>query len=172
MTPAFLACSFPLRLSPSGQPDGPETSLRVSPDCIGDSAPRSAAHSFQAPGSQPLGTYSGPPVAWIAALGSLPHVSTLSGQATQPYLPGYPSPCGRQHSLLGRSCARPSVDPPHGVSPGRARLGRGYFVPHDRDAVGVGSFSTPGLRCPSWGSSKPPRSVPTIAVEATSGDLT
>src|ERR1700722_46654 len=27
--PAFLACSFPLRLSPSGKPDGPETSLQV-----------------------------------------------------------------------------------------------------------------------------------------------
>ena len=51
MSPAFLACSFPLRLSPSGQPDGPETSLRVSPGCARDSAPRSAAHSFQVSGS-------------------------------------------------------------------------------------------------------------------------
>jgi hypothetical protein len=44
VAPAFLACCFPLRLSPSGKPDGPETSLRVSPDCVRDSAPRSAAH--------------------------------------------------------------------------------------------------------------------------------
>ena len=31
-SPASRACSFPLRLSPSGQPDDPETSLRVPPD--------------------------------------------------------------------------------------------------------------------------------------------
>ena len=55
LTPAFLACSFPLRLSPSGKPDGPETSLRVSPDCVRDSAPRSAAHVFTAPGSPSVG---------------------------------------------------------------------------------------------------------------------
>src|SRR5262245_31374424 len=66
MTPASLACSFPLQLSPSGEPDGPETSLRVSPDCVRDSAPRSAAHTFTAPGfpgfgiprpALPLGPY-------------------------------------------------------------------------------------------------------------------
>src|SRR3954453_19391389 len=51
VTPASLACSFPLQLSPSGEPDGPETSLRVSPDCVRDSAPRSAAHPFDAYGS-------------------------------------------------------------------------------------------------------------------------
>src|SRR5262249_5146574 len=90
----------------------------------------------------------------------------------KPYLPGCPSPCGRQRSLLGRSCARPGVDPPRGAPTGHARPGRGYFVPHDREAVGVGSFSTPGLRCPPRGKAKPPRSLPGIAVEATSGDLT
>jgi hypothetical protein len=56
MTPASLACSFPLRLSPLGQPDGPETSLRVSPDCIRDSAPHSAAHRFHASGSPDTGS--------------------------------------------------------------------------------------------------------------------
>src|SRR5215831_7731718 len=50
-TPASRACSFPLRLSPSGKPDGPETSLRISPDCVRDSAPRPAAHPFDAYGS-------------------------------------------------------------------------------------------------------------------------
>src|SRR5215831_19150927 len=54
VTPASRACSFPLWLSPSGEPDGPETSLRVSPDCVRDSAPRSAAHTFTAHGSPRL----------------------------------------------------------------------------------------------------------------------
>jgi hypothetical protein len=106
----------------------------------------------------------------VSALGSLPHVSTLSGRVW-PYLPGCPSPCGWQHSLLGGSCARPGVGPPRGAPTGPARPGRGYFVPHDRDAVGVGPLSTPGLRCPPQGRAKPPRSLPTIAVQATSGDL-
>src|SRR3954468_18416748 len=32
VAPAFPTCSFPLRLSPSGQPDGPGASLRAPPD--------------------------------------------------------------------------------------------------------------------------------------------
>src|SRR5947209_1987063 len=51
VTPAFLACSFPLRLSPSGKPDGPGTFLRVPPDCVRDSTPRSAAHALASSGS-------------------------------------------------------------------------------------------------------------------------
>ena len=50
-SPASGACCCSLRLSPSGKPDGPETSLRVSPDCVRDSAPRSAAHTFASHGS-------------------------------------------------------------------------------------------------------------------------
>src|SRR3954452_11472417 len=45
VAPASLACSFPLRLSLSGKPDDPGTFLRVPPDCVRDSTPRSAAHS-------------------------------------------------------------------------------------------------------------------------------
>src|SRR3954454_1584047 len=51
MTTASLACSFPLRLSPSGQPDDPGAFLRAPPDCVRDSTPRSAAHTFKAHGS-------------------------------------------------------------------------------------------------------------------------
>src|SRR5262245_32234258 len=47
-SPASRACSFPLQLSPSGEPDGPETFLRVPPGCARASAPRSAAHPFDA----------------------------------------------------------------------------------------------------------------------------
>src|SRR6478752_5033130 len=46
VAPASPTCSFPLRLSPSGQSDDPEASLRAPPDCVRDSTPRSAAHSF------------------------------------------------------------------------------------------------------------------------------
>ena len=51
MPPAFPTCSCPLRLSPSGKSDDPEVSLRTSPDCVRDSAPRPAAHAFTASGS-------------------------------------------------------------------------------------------------------------------------
>src|SRR5215469_14686355 len=54
--PAFRACSFPLRLSPSGKPDGPGTSLRVPPGCARDSAPRPAAHRLRASGSPVSGS--------------------------------------------------------------------------------------------------------------------
>src|SRR6516165_7190420 len=56
VAPAFLACSCPLRLSPSGQPDDPGTFLRVPPDHVRDSAPRSAAHRFRASGSPDTGS--------------------------------------------------------------------------------------------------------------------
>src|SRR5512135_3922369 len=46
VTPASPTCSFPLRLSPSGQSDDPGASLRAPPDCVRDSTPRSTAHSF------------------------------------------------------------------------------------------------------------------------------
>ena len=53
MAPASPTCSCPLRLSPSGESDDPEASLRTSPDCVRDSAPRPAAHAFTAPGLAP-----------------------------------------------------------------------------------------------------------------------
>src|SRR4029450_7893878 len=49
--PAFPTCSCPLRLSPSGESDGPEVSLRTSLDWVKDSVPRTAAHTFAAHGS-------------------------------------------------------------------------------------------------------------------------
>ena len=52
MAPASPTCSCPLRLSPSGKSDDPEASLRTSPDCIRDSAPRPAAHTFASYGSR------------------------------------------------------------------------------------------------------------------------
>src|SRR3954469_10730901 len=51
VAPAFLACSFPLQLSLSGKPDDPGTFLRVPPDCVRDSTPRSAAHALASSGS-------------------------------------------------------------------------------------------------------------------------
>src|SRR6516162_10923873 len=50
VTPAFLACCCPFRLSLSGKPDGPRTFLRVLPDWVRDSTPRSAAHGITAHG--------------------------------------------------------------------------------------------------------------------------
>src|SRR5262249_39384690 len=54
VSPAFPTCSFPLQLSPSGQSDDPGASLRAPPDCVRDSPPRSAAHTFASSGS-PVG---------------------------------------------------------------------------------------------------------------------
>src|SRR4051812_24144324 len=54
--PASRACSFPLWLSPSGKPDGPETFLRVPPDCVRDSAPRPTAHRLRASSSPVSGS--------------------------------------------------------------------------------------------------------------------
>src|SRR5262245_6607426 len=51
VAPASPTCSFPLRLSPSGQSDDPGATLRAPPDCARDSTPRSAAHTFKAHGS-------------------------------------------------------------------------------------------------------------------------
>ena len=74
VTPAFPTCSFPLRLSPSGQSDDPGASLRAPPDCIRDSTPRSAAYTFASSGSpvvhswaaaSPPGFLGGRPL-WIA----------------------------------------------------------------------------------------------------------
>src|SRR5512135_1382324 len=51
VTPASPTCSFPLRLSPSGQSDDPGASLRAPPDCVRDSTPRSTAHPLDSSGS-------------------------------------------------------------------------------------------------------------------------
>jgi hypothetical protein len=58
-SPASLTCSCPLQLSPSGQSDGPEVSLRTSPGCARDPTSRPAAHSFPATGSPGIGDFSG-----------------------------------------------------------------------------------------------------------------
>jgi hypothetical protein len=46
--PAFLACSFPLWFSPSGEPDDPEAFLYTPPVCNRDSARRTTTHTFAA----------------------------------------------------------------------------------------------------------------------------
>src|SRR3954453_11852931 len=61
VTPASPTCSFPLRLSPSGQSDDPGASLRAPPDCVRDSTPRSAAHTCASSGS-PVGDSNIPPL--------------------------------------------------------------------------------------------------------------
>src|SRR5260370_42159041 len=78
-TSAFLACSFPLRLSPSGKPDGPEIFLQVSPDCIRDSAPRSAAHAFTASGSPVDRSF------LVSALGIPPTFTATPGVRLAPF---------------------------------------------------------------------------------------
>ena len=57
MAPASPTCSCPLQLSPSGKSDDPEASLRTSPNCVRDSAPRPAAHAFIAHGSREKDVY-------------------------------------------------------------------------------------------------------------------
>src|SRR5437762_2642601 len=56
-SPAFPTCSCPLQLSPSGESDGPEVSLRTSLDWVKDSVPRTAAHAFIAHGSREKDVY-------------------------------------------------------------------------------------------------------------------
>ena len=58
VSPAFPTCSFPLRLSPSGQSDDPGATLRAPPDWVRDSTPRSAAHRFRVSGS-PVNLFGG-----------------------------------------------------------------------------------------------------------------
>ena len=60
LPPAFPTGSCPLRLSPSGQSDDPEVSLRTPLDCVKDSAPRPAAHTFTAHGSSAMR-----PLSWV-----------------------------------------------------------------------------------------------------------
>jgi len=62
MAPASPTGSCPLRLALAGTSDDPEASLRTSPDCVRDSAPRPAAHAFTAPGSTPLIVLHGMPM--------------------------------------------------------------------------------------------------------------
>src|SRR5206468_3843936 len=45
---ASLTCSCPLGLSPLGKSGDPKTSLRVPPDCIGDTTKRLTAHTARA----------------------------------------------------------------------------------------------------------------------------
>src|SRR5262245_10495143 len=82
MAPASPTCSCPLWLSLSGKSDDPEASLRTSPDCVRDSAPRPAAHSFPSPGSSAMR-----PLSW-APFGCL---QPPSGLVTCGFAP---PPCG------------------------------------------------------------------------------
>ena len=100
------ACSFPLRLSPSGEPDGPETSLRVSPDWVRDSAPRSAAHPFLAPGSSVICPLSWAPCracdlhCWRLPLTGHPYIALMAcSRPLQRYSSRSPDipPSPRQH---------------------------------------------------------------------------
>jgi hypothetical protein len=101
VAPAFPTGSFPLRLSPSGQSDDPGASLRAPPDCIRDSTPRSAAHSFQAYRS-PVAGFSGGRL-WVSHL-----PPSLLLRSTCP-----PSPCGR----LSRSPTPMGAPSPWGSRP-------------------------------------------------------
>jgi hypothetical protein len=57
VSPASLTCSCPLQLSPSGESDGPEVSLRTSPGCTRNPTSRPAAHTFTASGSLGSGDF-------------------------------------------------------------------------------------------------------------------
>jgi hypothetical protein len=81
VAPAFLACCFPLRLSPSGEPDDPGTFLRVPPVCVRDSVPRSAAHTFAAHGSPVVDVQSAG--SWVGRV----RVGLPAGMAVWQFLP-------------------------------------------------------------------------------------
>ena len=81
VTPAFPTCSFPLRLSPSGESDDPGASLRAPPDCVRDSSPRSAAHRFRASGSPDSGS------TWCMVLALPQCVKPEQGRTTHPSNP-------------------------------------------------------------------------------------
>src|SRR3954471_21062435 len=83
VAPAFLACSFPLRLSPSGQPDDPGASLRAPPDCVRDSTPRPAAHTFTAHGSPVVDVLSDDGRGHLG----VPHVAYLHAPTIRPPAP-------------------------------------------------------------------------------------
>src|SRR3954471_50313 len=83
VSPAFLACSFPLRLSPSGQPDDPGASLRAPPDCVRDSTPRPAAHTFTAHGSPVVDVLSDDGRGHLG----VPHVAYLHAPTIRPPAP-------------------------------------------------------------------------------------
>jgi hypothetical protein len=63
-------------------------------------------------------------------------------------VPGFPSPFGHRHSLLGSSCTRRGVQPSSRsahqtniLSPGPRR---GCHVPHETDTTGLDALCTPG----------------------------
>jgi len=89
ITPAFPTCSCPLRLSPSGESDGPEVSLRTSLDCVKDSVPRPAAHTFASSGS-PV-----PVLRMVKALGITPTRTPSLPGSLLPFAMGLSAPCGR-----------------------------------------------------------------------------
>jgi hypothetical protein len=80
-SPASLTCSCPLQLSPSGQSDGPEVSLRTSPSCARDPTPRSAAHTFTAHGSPGIGDFRSQRYHWVCQVPRVRcHLHRLTGR--------------------------------------------------------------------------------------------
>jgi len=148
MSPASPTCSCPLWLSPSGESDDPEASLRTSLDCVKDSAPRPAAHRFPACRSSlanaPCGTR------WCHVLLSHHlHHTRLEPPGREP-VGECTSPCrhGRHLPSLLRRLAKLSGDArPDGRQRACARgdVARGLnpSPPHDRVA-----FASSILLCP------------------------
>jgi hypothetical protein len=61
----------------------------------------------------------------------------------------FPAAFGHRHSLLGSSCSRRGVGPPHGrLTTHQKAAGprRGFHVPHSRITTGLDALSTPGNR--------------------------
>jgi hypothetical protein len=103
VTPAFRACRCPLRLSPSGKPDGPGTFLRVPPGCARDSAPRLAAHAFaliQLPGGWSLSRHPGGSSTAVGYSDPPPGPSSFGAWQLRHPASG-PSPCPRYTPVAG-----------------------------------------------------------------------
>jgi hypothetical protein len=110
LPPAFPTCSCPLWLSPSGQSDGPEVFLRTSLDCVKDSAPRPAAHTFPATGSPRINEFRLQCYDWTCHVHRVHYrLDYLTGPSIDPQF--------RRHSVVNR--------PEQRQSPAAAALSRG-----------------------------------------------
>lgn len=69
--------------------------------------------------------------------------------------PRFPMPFGRWLSLLGSSSSRWGTRPSSRSAYWRRSPHRGFHVPHDGEAIGVGAFCTPGPWCSRWGQDTP-----------------
>src|SRR5712691_1425336 len=94
--PCFSDMLLSPRLSPSGKSDDPEAFLRASPDCVRDSAPRPAAHTFIAHGSRKRELYRKLPFHQLHGLhrGQLTHSLATFVPLSPPSSSG-PWPCTR-----------------------------------------------------------------------------